>query len=148
MGALFFANPGNSKSLHLPFMPQTTKTAQLEINGNTINVEIADNSETRKRGLGGRASLGESDGMLFIFDNLDKHPFWMKGLSFPLDFVWIKEDKVIDILSNIAPPKQGQQDSELPIYSSSSPVDKVLELNAGSIKKLNIKVGDTIIQKP
>ena len=145
MGALIFANPGGGpKNLPLPFMPQQTKTAQLEINGNSIKVEVADTPGARKKGLGGRSSLGENEGMLFIFDNLDKHPFWMKGLSFPLDFVWIKGDKVVDTLSDIQPPKPGQPDSELPIYSSSTPTDKVLELNAGTIQKLNIKVGDDI----
>ena len=51
---------------------------------------------------------------------------------------------MVDTLSDIQPPKPGQPDSELPIYSSSTPTDKVLELNAGTIQKLNIKVGDEV----
>ena len=82
--------------------------------------------------------------MLFIFAKSDKHAFWMKGLSFPLDFVWIKDDTIIDILEDISAPRVGQADAELPIYSAKAAVDKVLELNAGSVKKFNIKIGDTI----
>jgi len=68
----------------------------------------------------------------------------MKGISFPLDFVWIKDDKIVDILENIKPPQKDQPDSQIPIYSSKVEVDKVLELNGGTVQRLNIKVGDTI----
>lgn len=148
-GALIFANPtGISPNFQLPFLPQAPKISDLEINGKTIKVEIADTREKRKKGLGGRQSLGENEGMLFIFERLDKHPFWMKGLSFALDFIWIKDEKVVDILEDIPPPKSGQKDAELPIYSSREPVNKVLELNAGTVQKLNIKLGDTIKLTP
>lgn len=146
-GALFFFNQGNSngsKSLDIPFLPQSPKTANLQINNTTLKVEVADTASKRNKGLGGRQSLAENEGMLFVFDKADKHPFWMKGLSFPLDFVWIKDDKVVDVTPNIQPPKKGEPDSALPIYSSKVEVDKVLEVNAGTIQKLNIKEGDTI----
>ena len=71
----------------------------------------------------------------------------MKGLNFSLDFVWIKGDKVVDILQNIPYPTKDQKDSDLPIYSSSSPVDKVLELPSGAIQRFKIKVGDSITFK-
>lgn len=144
-GALIFANPtGNPKILPLPFMPQQARTSQLQINGNMIKVEIAASKEARKKGLGGRASLAESEGMLFIFDSLDKHPFWMKGLSFPLDFIWIKDTEIVDILPDIPPPSPGQSDSTLPIYTSKVPANKVLEVKGGTAKKFNIKAGDLI----
>lgn len=145
MGALIFANPAaNPGNIRLPFLPQQAKISDLEINNQIIKVEIVDTVEKRRKGLGGRTGLKENEGMLFIFDKEDKHAFWMKGLSFALDFVWIKGDKVVDTLSDIQPPKPGQADADLPIYSSSTPVDRVLELNSGTIRKLNIKVGDTI----
>ena len=80
--------------------------------------------------------------MLFIFPKADKYPFWMKGLSFALDFVWIRDNRVVDILENIQPPAANTPDSALPIYSANMPIDKVLELNAGAVKLLGIRVGD------
>ena len=68
----------------------------------------------------------------------------MKGLSFPLDFIWIREDKVVDLLHRVQPPTPGQPDESLPIYQSEEEVDKVLEVPAGTIQGLNIKVGDTV----
>lgn len=143
VGLIFFS-PASPKSVNIPFLPQTVKQSTLLINDKTIKVEIADTSSKRAKGLGGRQSLGENEGMLFVFERVDKHPFWMKGLSFALDFVWIKDDQVKDILENVQPPSKDTPDSEIPIYSSKEPINKVLELNKGTVAKLNIKVGDTI----
>lgn len=142
-GIIFFS-PTGRENLELPFLPQQKKFANLEINGHMLKVELADTASKRSKGLGGRTGLGENEGMLFIFEKEDKHPFWMKGLTFPLDFVWIKGDKVIDVLEKIPPPAKGQSDASLSIYSSKEPVDKVLEINAGTVQKLNIKAGDSI----
>lgn len=144
IGIVFFNPVKRSSKLDIPFLPQQPKVANLQINSTTLKVEIADTPTKRSKGLGGRQSLGENEGMLFIFDNTDKHPFWMKGLKFPLDFVWIKDDKVVDITENVPSPSPGQADSSLPIYSSKSEVDKVLEINGGAANRFNIKAGDTV----
>lgn len=147
VGLVFF-NPVKPQTPNLPFIPQPVKQSNLLINGTTIKVEIADTPLKRAKGLGGRNKLSENEGMLFIFDKADKHPFWMKGLSFPLDFVWIKDDKIVDILENIQPPQKNTADAQLPIFSAKEPIDKVLELNDGTVGKLNIKTGDTVKLMP
>ena len=128
----------------LPFMSRGAVTKQVQINGSKLNVEIADTQDKRAKGLFGRDSLASDSGMLFVFSEPSKHSFWMKGLLFPLDFIWIGGDKVVSILQNVPPPAQGQADSSLPIYQPNVAVDKILEINAGTIQRLNIKVGDTI----
>lgn len=144
VGIVFFS-PGRSQNIEIPFLPQQPKVANLQINEAIIKVEVADTNAKRNKGLGGKDSLGENEGMLFIFDRADKYPFWMKGLKFPLDFVWIKDLKVVDVLENVQPPAPGQTDSSLPTFSANTEVDKILELNAGTVKRLNIKAGDTIL---
>lgn len=128
----------------IPFLPQAPKTHQVKINDTVINIEIADTQSKRSKGLGGRASLASSSGMLFVFEKPDKYPFWMKGLNFPLDFIWIKSSEVADILENIQPPAPGVPDSSLQIYTSNTEVDKVLEVAGGFVKAHGIKVGDKI----
>lgn len=128
----------------LPFIPEQAKYSELTINETKLKVEIADTQEKRSKGLGGRESLATDQGMLFIFQKADKHSFWMKGLKFPLDFIWIKGGQVVDITINIKPPDPNQKDKDLPIYVSKTEADKVLEVNAGIIERLNIKAGDTI----
>lgn len=143
IGIFFFLPSGNSK-IDIPFLPSASKFSDLQINDTRIRVEISDTAAKRSKGLSGRAGLAEKEGMLFVFEKLDKYPFWMKGLTFPLDFVWIKGDTVVDLLEDVPAPTSGQKDADLPVYSSKVEVDRVLELNGGSVKKFNIKVGDTI----
>lgn len=146
IGAAFFVYGANQsgKKMDIPFLPQGPTFKNMVVNGNTIKIEVADTQEVRKKGLGGRESLASDSGMLFIFEREDRHAFWMKGLKFPLDFIWIKDDVVADILENVPPPAPGQDDASLPIYSSKVAIDKVLEVNAGTVQRLNIKVGDKI----
>lgn len=128
----------------LPFMPEKQVVRQLEINTVSLKVEIADTKAKRNRGLGGKESLAIDEGMLFVFPQPGEYTFWMKGLKFPLDFVWIRGDKVVDLTSNVQPPAPGQKDESLPFYQSKESVDKVLEVNAGTIQRLDIKVGNTV----
>src|SRR5258708_1943690 len=113
----------------------------------TINVELANTQEKRAKGLGARDSLAKDSGMLFVFDQATKHQFWMKGMKFALDFIWVRQDRVVDLLPNIPPPAAPDTpDSSLPVYSSTVDVDKVLEVNAGFISTHNIKIGDRLKQ--
>lgn len=128
----------------LPFAPQGPVFKQLKIAGINLTVEIADTQDKKNKGLGGRTSLASDSGMLFIFPEPSKYSFWMKEVNFPLDFVWIKGDTVVDLLQNIQPSAAGQEDASLPIYQPREEVDKVLEVTAGAIQRLNIKVGDTV----
>ena len=139
-----FLFQSNARVPELPFLPRPSVLWEVEINGALLKVEIADTQDKRSKGLGGKQPLASDEGMLFIFPKADKHPFWMKGLSFPLDFVWIRENKVVDVLQNIPPPQPEQTDESLPIYSSNEPADKVLEVLAGTAKRLNIKAGDLV----
>lgn len=117
---------------------------QLQIGEVQIRVEVADTDNKRKQGLGGRESIASDSGMLFIFDKTGRYPFWMKGLSFPLDFIWIRAEKIVDMTQSVPPPVSGQNDSSLPIYQSKEDIDQLLEVPAGTIQRLNIKVGDTV----
>lgn len=132
----------------MPFLSQPSSSAELTINEVKFKVELADTPDKRRRGLGGRESLATEGGMLFVFEKEDRYSFWMKGLKFSLDFIWIKGDKIVDILPNIPPPSAGQKDETLPIYQSRVAIDKVLEINAGTADRLSIKVGDTVKLSP
>ncbi len=141
-GALFLFTSGTV--IKLPFLPENSVSKQIVINNALIKVEVADTQEKRKKGLSGREVLASDEGMLFIFDSSGKHPFWMKGMEIALDFIWIKGDKVVDVTENIQPPVEGQLDSSLPIYQSKEDANKVLEVPAQTVQRLNIKVGDNV----
>ncbi len=141
--ALYFGRPGGN-TLNLPFLPQKTTFEKLQINGATIQVEVADTQTERNKGLSNRQNLASGSGMLFVFQKPDKYSFWMKGLSFALDFIYIRNNKVVDLLQNIQPPEKGVPDSVLPIYLPKAEIDSVLEVPAGTIKSLDILEGDSV----
>lgn len=116
------------------------------IGNKKIWAEIADTNETRQRGLSGRKNMPEDAGMLFVFEEADYYSFWMPYTYFPLDFVWIKGDNIVDLTENV-PNHPGTDTDGLPRYTSSQPADKILELNAGQVKSLGIKIGDRIISR-
>lgn len=133
---------------------QTTPKEQLQklkivdSEGNTkasLNIEIADTSATRSKGLGYRQSLATDSGMLFIHENTQRYTYWMKGMSFPIDIMWILNDEIVDSISNIPAPVAGQTDDTLERYASVTNVNKVLETNAGFIDTFDIRPGDKII---
>ncbi len=126
------------------YNPFVTKSPSVQINGNTFIVEEAKTNAAWQQGLSGRKSMPANQAMLFIFPKADYQQFWMKQMLFPLDMIFINNDKVVTIYQNVPIPAANANLSSLPIYASSSPADYVLELNAGTVKKDNIKVGDTV----
>jgi uncharacterized membrane protein (UPF0127 family) len=78
------------------------------------------------KGLGGRESLPNDSGMLFVMPEPIIPNFWMKDMLFPIDFIWIDEEmKIVAITPSIG------VDSYPITFSPPSPVKYVLEVNAG-----------------
>ena len=66
--------------------------------------------------------------MLFLLAD-DSPSFWMKGMRFPLDIVWIKDGRVVDVSADVPPPRG--PNAPLPTYSPDRPANRALEVNAG-----------------
>jgi uncharacterized membrane protein (UPF0127 family) len=112
------------------------------INGHTIRLELAVTETEKEKGLGYRDTLAADSGMLFVYEHPDRYGFWMKGMRFPLDFIWINGNKVADISQNILQPVN---DTVQPVsLAPAVPADKVLEVNSGMIQSLGIRVGDLV----
>ncbi len=104
----------------------------------TLAVEIADTDDARSRGLMFRQSLGEREGMLFLFDRQEPITMWMKNTYIPLDMVFIDADRrVVDIARNTEPLSTD-------IIASRFPALWVLEIIGGSAAALGIKPGDRV----
>jgi uncharacterized membrane protein (UPF0127 family) len=116
-------------------------TTELGYGNGKLTVEVARTSEERAVGLSGRDSLPDDRGMLFDLEETRVPSFWMKDTRFPLDMIWIGEDKrVVEITADVQ-PQPGAQDSELQRYSPEQPVRYVLELNGGAAERLGIERG-------
>ena len=111
---------------------------EIRIGKNIFQAEIADTPDKRKQGLSDRKELCENCAMLFLFSERGRHSFWMKGMNFDLDMVWIDNNEIVYIARDVSRIK------ELERINSGVEADKVLEINAGLADKLGIKVGDKI----
>lgn len=116
------------------------------INGKVFTAELAMGVLEKARGLSGRDGLPEDGGMLFLFRRAGRHGFWMMGMKFPIDFVWIRHGAVVGISQN-AQPQPGKAMWSLNMYYPPEGIDRVLEVNAGAIKKFGLKVGDPVVIK-
>jgi uncharacterized membrane protein (UPF0127 family) len=117
---------------------------ELTVHNAVFGVDVADTDMSRMLGLSGRKNLGDNEGMLFIFPIPGEYSFWMKGMNFPLDFVWISNGSVIQVNENVPTPTSTL---DFKTYSPSAPVDQVLEVNAGTILRTGIQVGDSVTLK-
>lgn len=122
---------------------ESLRKTEIILGGETFKVDVAESFSTRAAGLSGRKMMAEEEGMLFIFPVAGIYSFWMRGMNFPLDIVWISGNKIIAISEDVPIPAG----LGLPTYSPPAPIDKVVELNAGTAKRIGLQVGDSIAIK-
>ena len=140
---IFLIVTGGILFLYLSKNPQQ-KTQKVKISGKIFRLEVADNQLLQTKGLSGRDSLPDDGGMIFVFEQKMPHSFWMKGMRIPLDFLFINGYSIVDLKENISPPSDFNSTENLPLIIPEYPADKVIEVGAGTIKKLDIKKGDNI----
>jgi uncharacterized protein len=116
-------------------------TTRVEIRGHTFNVDVAVTDREKVLGLGYRDHMDQDSGMIFPYDHKEQYHYWMKGMRFPLDIIWIRDNSIVDISKNVPVATAG---AAMPEYFPSSPVNKVLELNAGVTDRLGIQIGDVV----
>jgi len=123
----------------------TSSQPSVLIADHRFDVELAYTPESRDQGLGGRVSIPNNTGMLYNYASGEPEDAWMKGMLFPLDFLWIGADRrIADTHPNAPVPTSNTPDRLLTTYWSISQATYVLETNAGTISELGIKVGDQV----
>jgi uncharacterized membrane protein (UPF0127 family) len=110
----------------------------LSLKGEELHVLVAKSPKQWYRGLGQRESLGEYDGMLFVYSFEASHGIVMRDMKFPLDVVWLRNGKVVDIAPNI--PVFPQDRPYIPREINNT----VLELPAGWALSHGLKIGDSL----
>ena len=106
----------------------------------SVQAETVSTDAERSKGLSGREALEEGTGMLFIFDDVDTHTFWMPDMHFAIDIIWLDESmKVVHIKENATPESYPE------IFTPSASAKYVLEVPAGFSKKWGIVEGTQAI---
>lgn len=117
-------------------------SAQAEIGGQRILLEVARTQQQQQIGLMYRTSLAANRGMLFSFDPPRPVSFWMKNTKIPLDMIFLQAGRVKAISANVPPctadpcPSYGPENTII--------IDQVIELRGGRAAELGLKVGDRV----
>lgn len=106
-----------------------------------FTAEIADTEELRARGLMFRHILPEDRAMLFDFGKPRPVSMWMKNTIISLDMLFIRSDGTIAAIAENTVPKS------LDVVSVQTPVRGVLEVTAGTVKRLGLKVNDKVYHR-
>jgi uncharacterized membrane protein (UPF0127 family) len=115
-------------------------TAEAEIRGQRIQLEVARTPEQQAMGLMYRQELADDRGMLFPFEFPRPAQFWMRNTLIPLDMVFLLNGEVKAIAANATPCTT----PTCPLYESGVPVNQVIELRSGRATELGLQVGDRI----
>lgn len=115
---------------------------QIEVRGIKIWVEVAESDAARAQGLMYRKSLGQDEGMLFIFPEEEILSFWMKNTFIPLSIGYFTKEGVLIDVKDMEP--FGEKLGDPPTYRSSRPAKFALEMNKGWFQKNKVGLGSKL----
>ena len=104
----------------------------------SFSVELANTRAAVDRGLMYRKSLPDGQGMLFDFGSEQRIEMWMENTFIPLDMIFIGADGRIRRIAENTKPLSRR------LISSGGRIRAVLEINAGTARKLGIAQGDVV----
>ena len=110
---------------------------QLSISRHTFSVEVAHTEPARIQGLMFRQSLGENDGMLFVFSHPERYSMWMMNTDIPLSVAFLDEKGVILNIADMMP-------RTATAHSSAGAAKYALEMNLGWFASRNVRPGQRI----
>lgn len=115
------------------------RSQEISFSNTTYTAEVVATPPSRALGLGGRVSLCSHCAMLFLFEKTERHDFWMNGMQFSLDIIWLLNDTVVSV-ERSAPPGTER------IYRPDVLSNRVFEVNASAAE--NLHVGDIVKYSP
>lgn len=137
--ALAYATDKTPEKAAAAFKQETVKIETAAKATHSFKVEIAETQAQREQGLQGRTEMPAGSGMLFIFPEDTYIEMWMKETPMSLDMLFLdSKGKVIYIAPKTKP-------NTTDIISARRDARAVMELAGGTVEKLDIKIGDTVI---
>lgn len=104
-----------------------------------FDIELALTPAQQARGLMFRRAMPADAGMLFVHPRDQVVNMWMRNTVLPLDMLFAAADgRIVRIVERTVP-------QSLDNISSGAPVRAVLEVNAGTARRLGVKPGDRLI---
>lgn len=116
--------------------------SSLLIGKEQLDVQCATDEESRSQGLMGKKTLGDHEGMLFIFPYPQRLAFWMKETSIPLTIAYLNSHGRILEICDLEPF------NEHSVLSSSAATVYAIEAPRGWFEKHQILPGDQVTGLP
>lgn len=129
---------GKRPAALFPDLPTADVRVTTASGAHSYSVWIAADDPSRERGLMFVRELPPGKGMLFLFDEPQYAAFWMKNTYLSLDLIFIAADGRV---ANVAHDARPQSLTPIP---SVGPVTAVLELGAGSARRIGLEAGDRV----
>jgi uncharacterized membrane protein (UPF0127 family) len=128
--------------------PHTARGAQREAitfvpSGVTVMVERASSPQQRELGLMHRRSMGETEGMLFCFEQPGYPSFWMYRTRIPLTVIFLDEALAIVDMQDMT-PCEGKDPGDCRFYTARAPARYAIEVNQGFARRHGIRIGDHV----
>ncbi|MCX7514424.1 DUF192 domain-containing protein [Frateuria sp. STR12] len=120
-------------------MPQAPAT--VELHGHRFSTELATDDASREHGLMMRTELAADHSMLFVFPDSQPRWFWMKNTLISLDILYFDTDRKLVSMQLDVPPCKADP---CPSYPSDAPARYVLELPAGTARRIGAETGDKL----
>ncbi len=135
------ATSDNSSNTDIPAGMDSYKQINVTVNGVHLVADIASTGDQRSKGLAVKDDLQESEAMLFVFSKENEYGFWMKGMKFPIDIIWIDSDReVVHIEHSLEPCGP----DSCPTHKPDGEALYVLETVAGFAAKYNVVEGTQV----
>ncbi len=125
-------------------LPPARSTAEIVVGETPLTVDLALSGSEQTLGLGYRNGLADGTGMLFVFPEPSQRVFWMKGMRFCLDIVWIAGGEIVGAAENACPDPEGTEDEDRRRFPSEVFVTHVLEVPAGWLEANGYGVGTRV----
>ncbi len=148
---MFFSTIGSSQAqIAPPWRHQVAplQTAEILVGGTPLTVELAYQAADLQRGLGYRDGLAPGTGMLFLFEEPAPRSFWMKGMRFCIDIIWIEDGVIQGAAESVCPDPDDIDDADRPSQKSPVPVSYVLEVPAGWMAENGVTTGTLVENLP
>lgn len=117
------------------------ETITANIAGERFELELALTSAERFKGLSGRREIAKDGGMLFVFKDAAPRYFVMRDCRVPIDIIFIGPGGRIVKMHEMQVEPPDTPEHELTRYDSQWPAQFVIELKAGSIRRLALEPG-------
>jgi uncharacterized membrane protein (UPF0127 family) len=107
----------------------------VKVGAQTVQMQIAALPAELQKGLMFRKTMGEAEGMLFVFTTPQQQGFWMRNTTLPLDIGYFDPSGELKEIYPMYPL------DERPVTSRSRDIQYCLEMNQGWFKRNEVRPG-------